>query len=139
MDLREQIEMNANGNNKLNLSLQSSTSASDGANIEDSINYNFTIPPEEKRADVMQDQLFELQKRNSEKLKEHFAVYQPNPFGKAWGKDPDYIALSDKLKVMMQTGKKIKPSVLLNEKIDAEALQAPRKPKKIKKLKTRGF
>ena len=139
MELREQIEENCNGTNKLNLSLQSSASVSDGVNIEDSINYNFAIPPEEKRADVMQDQLFELQKRNSEKLKDHFASYQPYPFGKAWGKDPDYVALSEKLKVMMQSGKKLKASVLLNEKIDAQSLAAPPKPKKIKKLKTRGF
>lgn len=138
MELRDQIEAEANGQNKLNL-VHSTTSTSDGLNVEDSINYNFTISPEEKRADVLQDKLFELQKKNSERLKEHFAAYQPNPFGKAWGKDPDYIALSDKLKVMLQTGKKLKASVLLNEKIDAESLMAPAKPKKIKKIKKRGY
>jgi hypothetical protein len=49
-------------------------------------------------AEKVAEELFALQKQNHEELKEKFARYQPSAFGKAWGADPDYLALSKHLK-----------------------------------------
>ena len=120
MDLMEQINKNSNGSNNLNL--KSSNSDSNVLNnnsvdtLQDTINYNYTITAEEKQADILLDNLLLVQQQNIEQLKLMFEEYQPNPFGKAWGNDPDYVNLSNKLKVMLATGQKIKISEILNEK-----------------------
>ncbi len=44
------------------------------------------------------DNLLKLQKRNIEKMKDIFKEYQPSPFSKAWGGDPEYAELSKRLK-----------------------------------------
>jgi hypothetical protein len=47
------------------------------------------------------ENLLKLQKRNVEKMKEHLQEYQPTPFGKAWGGDPEYAELSKRLKSLL--------------------------------------
>ncbi len=46
----------------------------------------------------MGDNLLKLQKRNIEKMKDIFKEYQPSPFSKAWGGNPEYAELSKRLK-----------------------------------------
>lgn len=47
------------------------------------------------------EELFAVQMRNSNTLKEMFVEYQPIAFGKAWGRDPDYLSMAEKLKAMV--------------------------------------
>ena len=98
MDLMDQIEKHANGSNKINNPPSMSMTTDGPSSPEDLINYNFEIPPEEKQADQLLDKLFELQSHNADIVKQFFTDYQANPFGKAWGNDPDYVLLSNQLK-----------------------------------------
>ena len=43
-------------------------------------------------------ELSEVQLRNRKRMKDMLNVYQPVAFGTAWGNDPDYIRMTDKLK-----------------------------------------
>ena len=52
----------------------------------------------EARANAISEQLFELQKRNHEKLMEYITDYNPRPSGKKWTNDPDYHIMMNQLK-----------------------------------------
>ena len=45
------------------------------------------------KAEHLAEGLFTIQKENYTKLKNKLEEYQPQGFGKAWGNDPDYIAI----------------------------------------------
>lgn len=132
-EMREAIAANGSDTNKLNINPSASNSIASGAPIEDTINYNFQVSPDELRVDALQDSLFELQKKHSDQLKDLFDDYQPQPFGKAWGNDPDYIELSEKLKNMLQNGQKLKASYLLSNKKSTSSGTKGKKKKKSKK------
>jgi hypothetical protein len=51
-----------------------------------------------KRAEYLAEGLFTIQKENYTKLKKVLTIYQPQGFGKAWGNDADYLAISNLLK-----------------------------------------
>ena len=51
-----------------------------------------------KRAEYLAEGLFTIQKENYTKLKKVLTIYQPQGFGKAWGNDADYLAISKLLK-----------------------------------------
>jgi hypothetical protein len=50
------------------------------------------------RSEHIAEGLFTVQKENYMKLKHKLDEYQPQGFGKAWGNDPDYIAIMHELK-----------------------------------------
>jgi len=54
-------------------------------------------------AEIAAEQLFEVQMRNANTLKEMFVEYQPIAFGKAWGRDEDYLSMAQKLKQMVNS------------------------------------
>lgn len=72
------------------------------------------------RASTIIEELMQKQLENSDSLKAFFSDYQPVPFGKAWGKDPDYIKMTKKLK------KNLVAHALLPEK----PKEAPKKGRK---------
>lgn len=49
------------------------------------------------KAEHLAEGLFTVQKANYAKLKDKLEEYQPQGFGKAWGNDPDYIAIMKEL------------------------------------------
>jgi hypothetical protein len=55
----------------------------------------------DRKAIEVGDALLKLQLRNIERLKDHFKEYQPAPFTKAWGGDPEYAELSKRLKKVL--------------------------------------
>lgn len=163
-DLREHIEANAQGTNQLNVGGGGLVTASADvatpptftgpggrtgyiANSQDpdNINYGFRIQPEEARANALQDRLSDLQLRHNDELKSMFGEYQVNPFGKAWGNDPDYITLSNRLRELMMSGEKITSAKLLSDKtprrksvgaaVAGGASEGEKKKKKTKKKK----
>lgn len=95
------------------------------------------IEAEEKKADIINARLIELQLDNSEKLKDIFKEYQPQPFSKAWGTDADYIKLTDKLKSMMENEEPISVNFLLDDRKVAKVKKAPKK--KFKKIHAKGY
>ena len=80
------------------------------------VDHTDTIVAEEKKADIIHTRLIELQLDNAEKLRDIFKEYQPQPFGKAWGTDADYIKLTDKLKSMMENQESISVNFLLDDR-----------------------
>ena len=145
----EQINKNIHGTNNLNIkpignninnsidssNIYNNSQINQENNVEDTINYNYSISEEEKQADLLFDNLLNVQQQNVEHLKALFDEYQPKPFGKAWGNDPDYVNLSNKLKAMLSSGKKIKISEILNEKKSTGNNKKKIKSNKTKKSK----
>ena len=72
------------------------------------------------KAEHLAEGLFTIQKENYTKLKNKLEEYQPQGFGKAWGNDPDYIAIMKDLRAKLD---------------DAEAAHAASTGKKGKKKK----
>lgn len=56
-----------------------------------------------KKASELADALYFLQRMHSDRLNDLIAEYKPEPFSKAWGSDPEYIALSKQLNTMAET------------------------------------
>ena len=54
------------------------------------------------RSEHLAEGLFTVQKENYIKLKHKLDEYQPQGFGKAWGNDPDYIAIMNELKETLE-------------------------------------
>lgn len=54
------------------------------------------------RSEHLAEGLFTVQKDNYVKLKHKLEEYQPQGFGKAWGNDPDYIAIMCELKESLE-------------------------------------
>lgn len=55
------------------------------------------------QAEVVGDQLLSLQLENLDRLKGLFNAYQPSPFNRAWGSDPDYVSLTNQLKYLLMS------------------------------------
>jgi hypothetical protein len=51
----------------------------------------------------LSDALFILQRMNAEKLSNMVTEYQPQPFSKSWGSDPEYAKLSRQLLNLAET------------------------------------
>ena len=75
--------------------------------------------------------LYAAQKQNYDKLMEFITSYQPSPFSKAWGNDPEYIELCKKF-----SAKDSQTSSSNAESKDGESNSLNKKKKKSKKKKT---
>lgn len=61
----------------------------------------------EQSPDILDD-LYHIQSRNFGLLMNYLDEYQPRPFMKAWGNDPEYIALGKKYGIKSKEGAKVR-------------------------------
>lgn len=61
---------------------------------------------EEVKAEELAEQLFIVQKFNSDKLKDIIAEYQPQHVTRVWGNDPDYMEMVNHMAAINSTDKK---------------------------------
>jgi hypothetical protein len=87
-----------------------------------------------KAAEAAAEALYLLQRDNAIKLRDFIDDYQPEPYGKTWGNDPDYHHIHTKLKEAM-----LNDEVNVKKMIKLEAgIVDKKKKKKSTKSKSRG-
>jgi hypothetical protein len=85
-----------------------------------------------KAAERAAEELYQLQRSNAVKLRDFIDEYQPEPFTKSWGNDPDYLKIHSQLKEAL-----VNDNINVKKMIKIEAGIVKKKKKKPVKSKSK--